>query len=153
MLPVELEPERTQDLYGNDNGIGFFPGENGDETGSPYFTIDFSAYGQEGTVVQTVKTDVLPTTQTGTVITTDAAKKNWIDAIEQLGGTAAGLITAIKSPGVVTTDPNYTAALNLANGAAYAQSVEDSKKNNTVWVIVAIVLVAVLLYLAFKKDK
>lgn len=149
MLPVEY----NQDLYGTDNGVGWNLGENGDGTGSPYFTIDFSGYGEDGTVVQTVKTDVLPPSNNQTVITTDAGKKNWIDAIEQLGGTAAGLITAIKTPQGGYIDPNYNGAVNLANGSAYFPSVDETSKNNTMWVILAIILIAVLLYMAFKKDK
>jgi hypothetical protein len=152
MLPVEY----NQDLYGADDG-GYVLGENGDGTGSPYFTIDFSGYGQEGTVVQTVKTEVVNNTSTVTpeiIQSTDDAKKNWVDVIEQLGGTAAGLITAIKAPpGTVITDPNISGSVGVNAGNNYTPSVDDKKKNNTVWIILAIVLIAVLLYLAFKKDK
>ena len=149
MLPVEY----NQDLYGADNG-GYVLGENGDGTGSPYFSIDFSGYGEEGSVVQTVKTDVMPNASTVTP-ETDAAKKNWVDVIEQLGGTAAGLITAIKAPpGTVITDPNYNGSVGVNGGNNYTPSVDDNKKkNSTVWIVLAIILLAVLLYLAFKKDK
>lgn len=152
MLPVELEPERTQDVYGNDNGFGFYLGENGDGTGSPYYSIDFSAYGNEGTVVKTVNTEVQNTAEI--VQATDAEKKKWYDVLEQIGGTAAGLISAIKSPGIPgNTNPNINGSVDVNGNANYTPSVDDKKKNNTVWIILAIILIAVLLYFAFKKEK
>jgi hypothetical protein len=148
MIPVEY----NQDLYANDNGVGYHLGENGDGTGSPYFTIDFSGYGEDGTVVQTVNTSVQNAPDPVTM--TDAEKKKWYDVLQQLGGTAAGLITAIKTPGsTVITDPNINGSVDVNGGNSYTPSVDDKKKNNTVWIILAIILIAVLLYLAFKKDK
>lgn len=152
MLPVELEPERTQDVYGNDNGDGYYLGENGDGTGSPYYTIDFSGYGNEGTVVKTVNTEAQSTPEIVQAI--DAEKKKWYDVLEQIGGTASGLITAIKSPGMPgTTSPNINGSVDITGDNKYTPSVDDKKKNNTVWIILAIILIAVLLYFAFKKDK
>lgn len=154
MLPTELEPERSQDLYGNDNGSGFYPGENGDGTGSPYYTIDFSGYGNEGTVVKNVTTEVQNTNGQEIVQVTDAEKKKWYDVLEQLGGTAAGLITAIKSPGIPgSTNPNFNGTVGVTGDNNYTPSVDDKKKNNTVLILVAIIMITVLLYFAFKKDK
>lgn len=153
MYDILLEPERNQDLYAGDTG-GYVPGENGDDTGSPYYTIDFSGYGQEGTVVQTVQpvTQVTNVTQENPAVQVDAEKKPWYDVISQLGGTAAGLVNAIKSPGI--GDPNYNAALGLNNANGfYAPIAPNEDKNAWVWILLAIIIVAVLMYMAFKKDK
>lgn len=154
MFDILLEPERNQDLYAGDTG-GYVPGENGDETGSPYYTIDFSGYGQEGTVVKTVQPEtqqVTNVTQDNPAVEVDAEKKRWYDVVSQLGGTAAGLVNAIKSPGI--GDPNYNAALGLNNGTGYyAPIAPNEDKNAWVWILLAIIIVAVLMFLAFKKDK
>jgi hypothetical protein len=152
--------EWADDVYQSNEG-SLIPGENGDFSGSPYGYYTPTLAPVAATVITDLPTQSTPLLQEAQQLkaaSTDVAqasiasnKKPWYDVLAQIGDAAANIINASKGGGV-----NTGIDVNAGNAETYKSSLPDdseaTKRTPWGWIITAVVVFFVLIFLIVRKK-